>query len=240
MAVLLTFLLGACPSAGAAGLSVSFDGGASRMFLELSAVPAVPKAALVPAPAKGGRGRDWPTDVEAMVAQLSQEHKEIPAAAALKALTFWRDHEGVSNKDYVAIADFSRPSTQKRLSVIRMTDGSVVSYWVAHGSGSGGLYAEKFSNKEGSHMSSLGIYLTGGEYEGAHGRSMRLRGMESTNSAAEERAIVMHKADYVSQAFIDKNGMLGRSWGCPAVENRYIDRLIDQLDGGAVLLIYRS
>jgi hypothetical protein len=238
ISVLVAVLLAVSPSAGAAGLAVNFDGAASRMLLELSEVPAVPKGVLVPQRAVRGRARA--ADVDAMIAQLAQQHKEIPTAAVRKALTYWRDHAEVLNKDYVAIADFDRASKEKRLSVIKMSDGSVVSYWAAHGVGSGGLYATKFSNEDGTHMSSLGIYVTAEEYQGEHGRSMKLHGMEATNSAAEARAIVMHSADYVSQAYINEHGMLGQSWGCPAVENKYIGRLIDQLKGGAVLLIYHS
>lgn len=48
-------------------------------------------------------------------------------------------------------------------------------------------------------MSSLGIYRCAETYEGKHGYSMRLDGLEPTNSLARERAIVIHSADYVSE-----------------------------------------
>jgi hypothetical protein len=38
------------------------------------------------------------------------------------------------------------------------------------------------------------------------------------NDAAYRRAIVMHGADYVSDAFAAMHKRIGRSWGCPAVQ----------------------
>jgi hypothetical protein len=82
-------------------------------------------------------------------------------------------------------------------------------------------------------MSSLGFYLTAETYNGEHGYSLRLDGLSSTNSNARERAIVIHAADYVAPG-----EKIGRSWGCPAVEPRYHQQIIDELKEGA--LIYAS
>src|SRR5439155_23352579 len=95
-----------------------------------------------------------------------------------------------------------------------------------------------FSNVEGSNKSSLGIYLTAELYQGKHGLSMKLDGMEPTNSNARKRAIVMHGADYVSQKVIAQQGRLGRSLGCPALPMDAITRIVKKLDGKSVLLIY--
>jgi hypothetical protein len=90
-------------------------------------------------------------------------------------------------------------------------------------------------------MSSLGIYLTGEQIVSPkHGTAMLLHGMEPTNSNALKREIIFHGADYVSDEFIQKNGRLGRSLGCPAVEDGVVDRLDGQLKGGSVMLIYKS
>ena len=58
--------------------------------------------------------------------------------------------------------------------------------------------ADTFSNREGSFSSSLGIYRTLDVYNGHHGRSLHLEGLEPTNSNALARALVLHTADYVS------------------------------------------
>src|SRR5581483_11508199 len=95
-----------------------------------------------------------------------------------------------------------------------------------------------FSNKAGSLKSSLGIFVTGREYRGENGRSMRLVGLEDSNSNALTRDIVVHAADYVSRQFIRRNGRLGRSWGCPVIEKKFLDPLIGKLKGGSVFLVY--
>lgn len=82
-------------------------------------------------------------------------------------------------------------------------------------------------------MTSIGFYLTGYEYSGSNGSSMKLFGLEKTNSNADSRAIVMHGANYVTPSHT------GRSWGCPAVEMKYINGLVDTLKGGSLFYIFR-
>jgi len=89
-------------------------------------------------------------------------------------------------------------------------------------------------------MSSLGIYLTGGQTTDEHGRAMILRGMDASNSAAQPRGIILHAAPYVSDAFAKAHGRVGRSWGCPAVDYKYRNLIIDELQGGSVMLGYHS
>ena len=96
--------------------------------------------------------------------------------------------------------------------------------------------AERFSNQNKSNSSSLGIYRTLNEYNGQHGRSLRLEGLEPTNSNALARAVVMHTADYVSESFIRQTGRLGRSEGCFAVEKAVGDTIINELKNGAYII----
>ena len=155
------------------------------------------------------------------------------------------------NPRYWAIVDFNQPSTNKRLYLFDTRadtpEKKIVKYYVAHGDGTGaereqnGLMAMIFSNELNSDCSSLGIYLCQNEYPSErHGRSMRLKGLESTNSNAYTRAVVLHKADYVSDEFIEENGRLGRSDGCFAVENSASDILIDQLKGGSFIIAWKN
>src|SRR5262249_49914450 len=95
--------------------------------------------------------------------------------------------------------------------------------------------ATKFSNDAQSRMSSLGAFAAGGTYIGAHGLSLKLKGLDPTNNRAEERAIVLHGAWYVAPG----RKVLGRSWGCPAVEERFVKTIIDRLKGGAFLYVGR-
>lgn len=146
----------------------------------------------------------------------------------------------LSNPDILTICDFSKSSTAERMWVIDLAARKVViNDLVAHGQGSGMEYATQFSNRHNSHQSSLGFYVTDEPYIGSHGKSLRLRGMDNGfNSAAYDRDVVVHGAEYVSNDFIAGENRLGRSWGCPAVSNRIASELIDKIQGGSCLFIY--
>ncbi|TCS88281.1 L,D-transpeptidase-like protein [Anseongella ginsenosidimutans] len=142
-------------------------------------------------------------------------------------------------KEVLSIVDFTKSSREKRLWIIDLDNKELLfRSLVAHGKKSGGNMASSFSNTESSHQSSLGFYLTGEVYYGKHGRSLRLDGMDpGFNSNARKRAIVLHGADYVSQAFINRVGRLGRSFGCPAVPEPLCDEIIDHIKEKTVLFI---
>lgn len=89
--------------------------------------------------------------------------------------------------------------------------------FVSHGINSGNLYATQFSNIVDSKQTSLGTYRVAEAYHGKYGLSLRLDGMSPSNSNARKRAIVLHGAKYAEPSTIKKLGMLGRSWGCPAI-----------------------
>jgi hypothetical protein len=170
-----------------------------------------------------------------------REYSEIPEKAWQEALNYYKSHGSeVTNKNYITIIDFDQPSTDYRMHVVNMRTGEVRSYLVAHGKNTGELYAEYFSNAEGSLMSSVGIYLTGPSYMGEHGLSLRLFGKQASDSNAYARDIVLHGATYVSEAFIQETGRLGRSDGCTAVEVQYASDLVRELENGSVYLIYKQ
>lgn len=149
-------------------------------------------------------------------------------------------HKMRLDKQIMAIADFSQSSCKKRLYVIDLIKKKLIlNTFVAHGRNSGQEYAKEFSNDNSSFQSSLGFYKTLGTYQGKHGLSLRLEGLEKgINDRAYERAIVMHGADYVSEDFIKNTGRLGRSQGCPAVSIADSKKLIQLLYDGAGLFIY--
>lgn len=145
-----------------------------------------------------------------------------------------------SDKDILTVCDFSKSSTAYRLWVIDLNSKQVlINDYVAHGQGSGDEFATAFSNTSNSHQSSLGFYVTDDTYMGKHGLSLRLRGMDNGyNSAAYERAVVVHGANYVSNDFVAGQKRLGRSWGCPAVSDKIADKMINTIKGGTCLFIY--
>lgn len=148
---------------------------------------------------------------------------------------------GISGRDdLLTVIDYSLPSTQPRLWVLDLAHGKVLYHeLVAHGSGSGENYATRFSNVDESRQTSLGLFLTGGTYEGGNGYSLKLRGLDrGFNDRAEDRHIVMHGAWYVSPEQIRSQGRLGRSWGCPALSQEIAPSVIDTIKGGSFVFSY--
>ena len=143
-------------------------------------------------------------------------------------------------KPLLTVIDYSLPSTQKRLWIIDLTQQKILLHTVvAHGRNSGALLAEKFSNRPESYQSSLGFFQTGEAYQGKHGYSLRLDGLEvGINDKARSRAIVIHGADYAKETVAATAGRLGRSLGCPAVPPDLSTPLIKLIKEGSLLFIY--
>ncbi len=186
--------------------------------------------------------------VSLFVAAPSREALELQVPrtshAALQAgLSAWRHAVAsgtVGRHDVLTVIDYSRPSTEPRLFVIDVP-GRRVRYTerVAHGKGSGENATQRFSNREGSRMTSLGVFLAAETYQGQHGLSLRLDGLEpGFNDHARDRAIVVHGADYVNDAIIASQGRLGRSWGCPAVRPEFAKTLIETIKNGSLVVAY--
>ena len=160
---------------------------------------------------------------------------------ALHALERHRD--SIAHRDFIGVADFSLPSRTPRFHLVNLTEGSVRSHLVAHGRGSDPTHTgwlERFSNEPRSNATSAGAYRTGDFYMGAHGHSIRLEGLDPTNSNAASRAIVVHGAWYVSEAMIGHSGMLGRSQGCLAVANSSLDEVMSTLGPGRLIYADRA
>ena len=143
-------------------------------------------------------------------------------------------------KDILTICDYSLSANIPRMWIIDMSNYKVLlNTYIAHGQGTGEEFAFAFSNKENSHQSSLGFYVTGTPYIGQHGLSLYLHGVDQGyNNAAYQRSIVLHGASYVSEGFIQKNKRLGRSWGCPAVDEKLSAPIIDLTKEGTCLFVY--
>lgn len=148
--------------------------------------------------------------------------------------------QGLTKSALLTVIDYSKPSTEKRFWVVDLKKRKIIFHThVAHGSGSGDVYARSFSNKPGSYKSSIGAFITGGTYYGRHGRSLNLIGLEKgINNNAYNRRIVIHAAHYVSEQFIKQHGRLGRSWGCPALSNKLAQPIINTIKDGVLLYAY--
>ncbi|MGB3619490.1 MAG: murein L,D-transpeptidase catalytic domain family protein [Catalinimonas sp.] len=140
----------------------------------------------------------------------------------------------------LTVVDFRRPSSEKRLYVVDVANRKLLYHtWTSHGRGSGNLRASTFSDVPNSHQSSLGFYVGAETYHGKHGYSLRLDGQDrGFNHHARARAIVMHGADYVSEAFVKRAGRLGRSYGCPALAWDVYRPVIDLVKEGGCLFLF--
>ncbi len=167
---------------------------------------------------------------------LSEEAFEF----AMKGYEYLKEKGKILNEGIISIADFTKPSSEKRLFIVDIKNLRVLfNTYVAHGQGSGNEFAKTFSNTPQSLQSSLGFFVTSDTYSGKHGYSLHLNGMEKGfNDRAEERAIVVHGADYVHENYIRNKGFIGRSWGCPAVPEKLTKPIIEKIKNGSCFFIY--
>ena len=139
----------------------------------------------------------------------------------------------------LAVADLDLPNTTPRLWVLDLQHQKILHRsLVAHGRGSGYVRARRFSGKIKSACSALGFYRTADSYDGKHGLSRRLQGLDlGQNSTAEDRYVVLHGATYASPEYVARNGHLGYSRGCPALPPAQYETIIRSLPAGRVLLL---
>lgn len=168
-----------------------------------------------------------------------KELKPIVLQLALKAYACARQ-KGMDKQRILSVIDYSLPSTEKRLWVLDLENKKVLFHTlVAHGQGSGGKFATHFSDNPGSQASSLGLFLTENTYQGHDGYSLNLRGLEpGINTHAETRRVVIHGGWYVNQQFAHEHGMIGRSWGCPALDKADNTAVINTIKNGTLLFAY--
>jgi L,D-transpeptidase catalytic domain len=148
------------------------------------------------------------------------------------------------NSEYCFLVDMAIPSGKKRFFVYNIKKGVVeYSALVSHGSGSykPGCNDELvFSNMPNSNATSLGKYKIGQAYKGAYGLSYRLYGLDSSNSNAYHRAIVLHSDVNVPQTERYPRHIF-ESAGCPAVSREFlaeIGKYIRTSDKPMLLWIY--
>lgn len=172
----------------------------------------------------------------------TQGLSEAAFKAAMKGFEKLSTAGRITKGNIITIIDFTKPSTQKRMFVLDVENQKILyKTYVAHGQRSGKEFATQFSNIPESFQSSLGFYETTTTYIGKNGYSLKLKGLENgINNKAEERAVVMHGAPYVSENFINSHGYLGRSFGCPALPEHLNRPIIDKIKNGSCLFIYKD
>ena len=210
-------------AAGAGGLLLSGAASSqvlSSSFMLPSATPVAPPAPVPAAPttftAPGG----------------------INPALFSKAKAALDSRSWIRHRDFIGIADFAESSADPRFHVVHLPSGHVESYRVAHGSGSDPSHSgflDHFSNLPGSEATSKGAYTTAETYQGKYGLSMKVNGLDWSNSNAMSRAIVIHNAWYAEPEMIDIHGKLGRSQGCFAFSRKDQWNVMQRLGDGRMI-----
>jgi hypothetical protein len=206
----------------------------------------------------GGGSRVASTGVDAVgasteraLATLSRHVRRTsdPQALRLAFQAYFRyaaAHPAQVRNPYFFFVDYGLDNRTPRGWVFDMDALELVEgpFTVAHGRGSSDSrngVPTRFSNRAGSYMTSLGLFLAQETYRFS-GKSggrrytsvgLRLRGLSgSFNDAARRRGIVSHGAPYVSRRDA------GRSQGCPAMEQSRAGRLLPQLAHGGLVFLY--
>lgn len=179
-------------------------------------------------------------DDVALISRLAPKLNPVVVSEAVSAMKCAQKNGVGESASRIAIIDYTLPSRKQRLWVVDLKNQKLLfEEYVAHGQGSGGDIPDAFSDREGSHQTSLGLFLTDATYEGGNGYSLKLQGLsKGFNESAMQRLIVMHGAPYVNPVAATKMGRLGRSWGCPAVRTEVAQPMIDTLKLGQFIYSY--
>jgi hypothetical protein len=213
-------------------LPVSVQLPAWEGFVSLS----LSRRSFITSAAAAGAAAALPAKVFASVAPRQPYIEPRLRARALAALE--NNRHVIRNADVIGIADFNRASRDPRFYIVDLRSGFTTEHLVAHGRGSDPAHSgwlEMFSNEVGSEATSEGAYLTGDAYTGKFGWSMRLTGLDYSNSNAEARAIVIHSAWYAEPRQVEAFGKLGRSEGCFALPGISHAEAMTRLGSGRLL-----
>ena len=179
------------------------------------------------------------SNYQELLSQTSNLRPEV-LEMALDSYHCGQSAHPTADKQILTIIDYSEPSTAKRFWVLDLKNKKVLfNTLVAHGKKSGGKLAHYFSNQPNSLATSLGVFRTGAIYQGQHGYSLQLHGLEKEfNDQAESRHIVIHSAWYVSESFAKTHDRVGASWGCPALDMKIAKPVIDTIKNGSLIFAY--
>ncbi len=178
-------------------------------------------------------------EVQLMLQQSGGSLSTAVVEKVLKTLKCANEFK-IQHNNMLTIIDYSLPSNAKRLWVFDLKEKKLLfNTYVSHGIKSGALTSKWFSNKNNSKSSSIGVFKTDKTYQGRHGLSLQLDGLEAGfNDNASSRSVVMHGGWYVDESFIQKYGRAGRSWGCPALPENITSAVINSIKGETLFVVY--
>ncbi len=146
------------------------------------------------------------------------------------------------NTDFYFLINMQKHSGLNRFYIYNHKQDSVVhTGLVAHGSGDADFAATPiFSNVSGSKCTSLGHYKIGAAYTGNFGKAYKLHGLDSSNSNAFSRYVVLHSYHFMPNDETYPEYLLN-SQGCPMLSEKFMEIVssyIDLSDKKVLLWIY--
>lgn len=167
----------------------------------------------------------------ASMEKLEQKAAEAKKFIARKGynpgICFLVDMAPASGQNRFFVYDLQKDTVQAAGLV---THGNCFQYW---------LEGRKYSNVVGSGCTSLGKYRIGNYYTGKFGYSYKLYGLDSTNSNAFERTVVLHSHSCVPDQ--ETTEEICQSNGCTTVSPRFLEQLkpiINQSPKPILLWVY--
>lgn len=159
-----------------------------------------------------------------------------------KALKLTLDTKGSDAKKFVKangynnkicfLVNMTIESGRNRFFVYDLQNDSVINTGlVTHGRcNEDWLTGRKYGNEVGCGCTSLGKYKIGNPYQGRFGLAYKLHGLESTNSNAFKRYVVLHSHECVPAREVDP-APICQSDGCPTVSLSFLKSLATIIDG---------
>jgi hypothetical protein len=134
------------------------------------------------------------------------------------------------SQEYCIFVDFSKPQGVNRFCIYDFKQGKIVAKSLcAQGRGrENNIFNHTFSNEIGSYYSSLGKYRVGDLVKMSKtimGHGYLMYGLESTNSNARERAIMIHRGNVGFETF--PLPCIPMSKGCFAVSNKMMKAIAE-------------
>ena len=148
---------------------------------------------------------------------------DISNKRVTEALKYCKSHN--LNTNYCVFVDFSKHAGKKRYVIYNLNTRKVEYSSVC----ANGLNRNEFSNKAGSHLSSLGKYRVTSIVGkmGIGEECLILEGLEATNSNARKRQILIHsyKDVYYNPGTFPFNFFYKNlSWGCFVIDKRAFNK----------------
>jgi hypothetical protein len=135
------------------------------------------------------------------------------------------------NTEFCFIINMRRESGSNRFFIYDLSEDSIIDAGlVTHGRcNERWLNGRKYDNKIGCGCTSLGKYRIGKPYNGTFGLAYKLHGLDSTNTNAFKRYVVLHAHECVPNEEV-KPYPICQSDGCPTVSHAFLKKLATKID----------